>query len=416
MGGSRHRRNLVIASGAATAILFAAFDLYQWALAYASDNFHNDLTFYYAAAKIGLTHGWQSIYDLRLQQEALDALGSRIQIAELARYISPPPVAWLTVPLTLLPFQVAFMVWSGLLLGALGWTWYLAAPGSGSLRLVHLAAALGWLPVIYGLQLGQPELFVALGVAGCYALLRAGRPVWAGVALGALALKPQLAILVPAALLVAGRYRAFGGSVLAIGLLALAAVAVVGPAGVSAYAQRLNFAAGVPVNRELTIAPLIGDLTAARVVEAGIAIWALVLVYRFRRRQVEWLFVPALVGGLVASPYLHLDDFLMLGLAAWLYLRTSSQPRWSWIFALALVIAIEGIPFWGPLPAITGELVALGLLSLVAAVPPGTVSEAARPLPRLAPGDGVDTATELGSHRILDAQGPLTLEASPVGP
>ena len=93
MAATRYRRNLMIAAGAVTAILFAAFDLYQWVVAYASDNFHNDLTFYYAAAKIGLSHGWQSIYDLRLQQEALDALGSRIQIAELARYISSPPLA-----------------------------------------------------------------------------------------------------------------------------------------------------------------------------------------------------------------------------------------------------------------------------------------------------------------------------------
>lgn len=407
MAGTERRRNLAVAAGAVTAILFAAFDLYQWALAYASDNFHNDLTFYYAAAKVGLHHGWQSIYDLRLQQEALDALGSRIQIAELARYISPPPVAWLAVPLTLLPFQVAYVIWSALLLGALGWTWYLAAPGTGRLRLIHLAAALGWLPVIYGLQLGQPELFVALGVAGCYALLRVGRPFWAGIALGALVLKPQLAFLVPAALLVSGRYRAFGGSVMAIGLLALAAVVVVGPGGVSAYEQRLNFAAGVPVNRELTLAPLIGDLTVARVVEAIIAIWSLVLVYRFRRRQIEWLFLPALVGGLVASPYLHLDDFLMLGLAGWLYLRTSPRPPWIWAFTLALVLAVEGIPFWGPLPAIAGELAALALLTLVASVPPRAVGESPRTLPRLARGDDLDTATELSPHRILGAQRPL---------
>lgn len=358
----------MITAGAVTAVLFAAFDLYQWVIAYASDNFHNDLTFYYAAAKIGLTHGWQSIYDLRLQQDALDALGSRIQIAELARYISPPPVAWLAVPLTLLPFQVAYGVWSALLLAALVWTWYLAAPGTGRLRLVHLAASLAWLPVIYGLQLGQPELFVALGVAACYALLRTDRPVWAGIALGALVLKPQLAVLVPAALLVGGRYKAFGASVVAIGLLALAAVVVVGPAGVSAYEQRLNFAAGVPVNRELTIAALIGNLTATRVVEAVIAIWSLVLVFRFRKGQVEWLFVPSLVGGLLASPYLHLDDLLMIGLAAWLYLRTSPQPRWSWAFLLALVIAVEGTPFWGPLPVIAGELVTIGLMTLVAAL------------------------------------------------
>jgi len=312
MGGTQYRRNLAIAAGAAAAILFAAFDLYQWAQAYASDNFHNDLTFYYAAAKIGLSHGWQSIYDLRLQQEALDALGSRIQIAELARYISPPPVAWLAVPLTLLPFQVAYFVWSALLLAALGWTWYLAAPGTGRIRLVHLAAAVGWLPVIYGLQLGQPSLFVTLGVAGSYALLRRDRPFLAGLALGALVLKPQLAFLVPAALLVSGRYRAFWGSVVAVGALALVAALVVGPDGISTYQERLSFAAGVPVNRELTIAALIGNIPVARVVQALLAIWALALAYRLRGRGHEWVFIPALVGGLVASPYLHLDDLVML--------------------------------------------------------------------------------------------------------
>jgi len=365
MGGTQYRRNLAIAAGAAAAILFAAFDLYQWAQAYASDNFHNDLTFYYAAAKIGLSHGWQSIYDLRLQQEALDALGSRIQIAELARYISPPPVAWLAVPLTLLPFQVAYFVWSALLLAALGWTWYLAAPGTGRMRLVHLAAAVGWLPVIYGLQLGQPSLLVTLGVAGSYALLRRDRPFLAGLALGALVLKPQLAFLVPAALLVSGRYRAFWGSVVAVGALALVAALVVGPDGISTYQERLSFAAGVPVNRELTIAALIGNIPVARVVQALLAIWALALAYRLRGRGHEWVFVPALVGGLVASPYLHLDDLVMLGLAAWLYLRTSPRPGWSWIAVIAMVIAAEGIPFWGPLPVIAGELFVLLLLSLM---------------------------------------------------
>jgi hypothetical protein len=365
MGGTQYRRNLAIAAGAVAAILFAAFDLYQWAQAYASDNFHNDLTFYYAAAKIGLSHGWQSIYDLRLQQEALDALGSRIQIAELARYISPPPVAWLAAPLTLLPFQVAYFVWSALLLAALGWTWYLAAPGTGRMRLVHLAAAVGWLPVIYGLQLGQPSLLVTLGVAGSYALLRRDRPFLAGLALGALVLKPQLAFLVPAALLVSGRYRAFWGSVVAIGALALVAALVVGPDGISTYQERLSFAAGVPVNRELTIAALIGNIPVARVVQALLAIWALALAYRLRGRGHEWVFIPALVGGLVASPYLHLDDLVMLGLAAWLYLRTSPRPGWSWIAVIAMVIAAEGIPFWGPLPVIAGELFVLLLLSLM---------------------------------------------------
>jgi hypothetical protein len=365
MTGSLERRwrNLGMAAAAVTAALFAVFDLYQWALAYAGDRFHNDFTFYYAAARIGLAHGWPSIYDLQLQQVELDAMGSGIKIAELARYISPPPVAWSALPLSPLPYVAAYWTWSALLIIALVLTWRLASPGHGRWRLVHLAAAVGWLPVIYGLQLGQPGIFVALGVAACFALLRTERPFWAGIALGALALKPQLAFLVPAALLVTGNTRAFWGGVVALGVLGAVSAIALGPGGIAAYEARLSFAAGVPVNRELTLAPLIGNLTVTRVIQVAIAAWSLFLAFRLRRRGPEWIFIPALVGGLLASPYLHLDDLAMLGLAAWLYLRTS--PRgWSLAFMFAMAIAIEGIPIWGPLPALAGELAALVLLSV----------------------------------------------------
>ena len=184
MSSTRRWRNLGVAAGAAAAVLFAGWDLYKWLEAYASDHFHNDFTFYLAAARIGLARGWPSIYDLHIQQAELDAIGSGIKIAELARYISPPPVAWLALPLTPLPYEVGYWIWSALLLVALAWTWYLAAPGLGLGRVVHLAAALGWLPIIYALQLGQPGLFVALGVAGCCALLRAERPSGPAARLG----------------------------------------------------------------------------------------------------------------------------------------------------------------------------------------------------------------------------------------
>ena len=359
-------RNLGVAAGATTAVLFAAFDLYQWGLAYAADKFHNDFTFYLAAARIGIKHGWASIYDLSLQQAELDALGSRIDIAELARYISPPPLAWLALPLSPLPYEAGYWIWSAALIGALALTWYLAAPAQGRERLIYLAAAVGWLPAIYALQLGQPALFVALGVAASYALLRTGRPFLSGLALGVLALKPQLAFLVPAALLLSGRMRAFWGSVLALGFLVAASAVALGPSGVAEYIARLNFAAGVPVNRELTLAPLLGSLAVARIIQAALALWSLVLVYRLRRRGAEWIFIAALVGGLLASPYLHLDDLVMLGLAAWLYLRTDRKPRWAWVFVLGVTLAIEGLPVWGPLPMIVGQIAALALVSVAA--------------------------------------------------
>jgi hypothetical protein len=243
------------------------------------------------------------------------------------------------------------------------------------MRLIHLAAAVGWLPVIYALQLGQPGLFVALGVAASYALLKADRPFWAGIALGALALKPQLAFLVPPALLLSGRTRAFWGSVVALGLLAAASAIALGPTGIGAYESRLNFAASVPVNRELTLAALTGNVAVTRVIQAVIALWTLFLAYRQREPDSrrahrssgpEWILVPALVGGMLATPYLHLDDLVMLGLAAWLYLRTDHKPRWVWVVLLGIVVAAEGVPIWGPLPMIAGELGALVLLSVAA--------------------------------------------------
>ena len=363
ISASRRWRNLGVAAGGTASALFAAFDLYQWAVAWTSDRFHNDLTFYYVAAQIGLRDGWSHIYDLGLQQAGLNALGSGITVAELARYISPPPVAWLALPLTALPFTAAYFVWSGLLLAALAATWHLAAPGAGRTRVILLAAAVGWLPVVYALQLGQPGLFVALGVAASYALLRSGRPMLAGVALGAIVLKPQLAFLVPIALLAGRRDRAFAGSAIALGLLAVASGLALGTAGVGDYANRLSFAATVPVNRELTLAYFIGD--AARPAQLVIAAWTLFIVYRAWRRGPEWPYALALLGGMLATPYVHLDDLMMLGLAGWLVLRAQPAP-WTWVYVLGLVIAVEGEPIWGPAPVLIGELGALALLSVAA--------------------------------------------------
>ena len=368
------RRNLGIAAGGAAAVIFAVFDLYQWFVAWSSDHFHNDLTFYYVAAQIGFAHGWSRIYDLDLQQTYLNALGSGITVAELARYISPPPVAWLALPLTALPFNLAYACWSGLLIVALGVTWRFAAPApdAGRLRVLFFAAALGWLPVVYGLQLGQPGLFVALGVAGSYALLRSGRPLWAGVALGAIVLKPQLAFLVPLALLAAGRYRAFTGSALALGALAILSALALGSSGIATYLDRLGFAASVPVNRDLTLAYLLGG--AARPVQIFTAAWTMLIANRLRQRGVEWIFACALVGGLLATPYVHLDDLMMLGLAAWLVLR-ASPPRWTWLYIVALVIAVEGEPIWGPPPVLVAEIGALALLSVAALKHPDREAE-----------------------------------------
>ena len=130
-----------------------------------------------------------------------------------------------------------------------------------------------------------------------------------------------------------------------------------GPTGVSAYLDRLNFASNVPVNQALTLG--------VRPVQIFIAAWTMLMVYRFRGRVIEWTYACALVGGMLATPYVHLDDLAMLGLAAWLVLRADA-PRRTWIYVLAGVVIVEGEPIWGPWPVIVVELGALALLSAAA--------------------------------------------------
>ena len=359
------RRNLVIAGAAAAATVSAAYDLWLWLTSYLSDNFHNDFTFYFAAARVGVIHGGKYIYDLNLQQEQLDAIGSHITIAQLARYVSPPPLSWFVTVLTPLPYQPAYWIWCALLVIALAYTWYVAAPAAGRSRVIFLVAAVGWLPVIYGLQLGQPALLVAASVVMCYAFLRDRQPIWAGAVLGLIVFKPQLAILVPPALLVAGRWRAFVASAVALAALAVLSLIDLGSHGVNAYLAILRFATTVPENQAQTLAAWLPNLVVTRAVQAVIALWTLAVVYRLRHRDPRVWLAVALVGGLAASPYVHYDDLVMLGVAA-LFFIGATRGVWPRVAAVVFFVLGEGFPIWGAGPILASELLVLLLLSVPA--------------------------------------------------
>ena len=386
MGGVK-RRNLLIAGATAAATVCAGYDLWLWVANYLSDNFHNDFTFYYAGALLGLQHGWPHLYDLKLQQSELDAIRSHITVASLARYVSPPPLAWLVIPLTPLPYRAAYWVWSALLAGALFLAWQVTAPGRGRVRVVMLLAAVGWLPVIYGLQLGQPALLVAAAVAVCAALLRGNRDIAAGAVLAFIVLKPQLALLVAPALLVGGRWRAFAAAAAALGIVGAASLIALGHDGVSDYLARLSFAQTVPENQSQTLAAWLHNLVLTRAVQCVIAAGTLAIVYRLRRQGTDTVIAIALAGGLAASPYAHYDDLTMLGLAGLLLVR-SPRPAWTVGYVVALVIAGEGFPVWGAGPVIALELALLVVLALAPRAvldPPQTAAHRTEPHPTPAP-------------------------------
>ena len=337
IGYIRSRRRVWPAVGLLVGVMLIGFDLLVPASTYVSEYpVRNDFRLAYAAATVGITSGYSHLYDLAAQKAAIEGLGSGFNPQP---FISPPPLAWLVTPLLLLPFVAALVIWTLLLLALLCWTWYLLAPAGRSqgalqkdkwVKPAHLVLLLGVFPVAFGLMVGQPGPWVAAAVATAWWLIRNDRPIWAGLVLSLIALKPQMALLVPACLLVSGHVRTFGAWLVASLLIGLVAVALLGPDGVARYREVLaqTQTPAWDITRRYSISGPLGlgpVLTLTQVVVAGVTLFA---AWRHRGEGPEIPMAAGIVGSLLFTPYLGFQDFLMLVVAGWLVLR-SGATHWQ---------------------------------------------------------------------------------------
>ena len=319
-----------------------------------------DFGLYYVGAKVGLHDGWSHIYDLGRQREFF--LQARPgDVFDWRRYfVSPPPAAWLVVPLAVLPLDLAFWIWSGVGAAAflaLGW---LAAPARGLARIVVVAAGATLYPVLLAVQNGNLALLMGAACLLGWVLLVRGHRTLAGLALALLAIKPQVAVLVPVALLVAGEVRVGVVAIAAMSVLAAVSLATLGADGAAQLRSDLAQESGRAANLLWTLrlvapAPLAAILQAAALVAALLAAWRA----RARPAAVETAFAAGIAGTLLAAPYHNATDFLALVPAAWLLLRSGGRLRWAW--AGFGVLACYAAAALGPWPVL---LFAAGLLAL----------------------------------------------------
>jgi hypothetical protein len=357
--------------------------LEDWGIVFRRPGFA-DFGNYYLYAEVGLHHGWNHLYDIVAQRQEWLRLGGA-DVIPWFPIIYPPPLPWLAAPFTLLTLPVAFAFWTALLLGCILLAWRLVGPTRSRLaRWTALAAMLAVFPVLYALILGQVLILELAAIAAAWWLVARGREIPAGVLLTVLVFKPQVAILVPLALLVIGRWRTVAVWLTGSALIAIIALITTGVDGLHDYALRLSQAAGTApeflVPTQFTLAGIFGHGMLAVAVAGLLVALTIAVAYKHRREGPSIPVACALVGSMLVTPYLHSQDLATLLLAGGIALHGRLDP-WQYRMLLAgygllLAISYWGFGRWGPV--LGAMLLLLEAVWLLAALRVSVSADAAR--------------------------------------
>lgn len=163
-------------------------------------------------------------YDLAAQERVQTATGSQGWFA----FVNPPPFLFIAAPLGWLPFPLAWPLWVGLTYALWAAVSVRAFPRLWPLVLAYPGALIGATHAQTGLLTGALLVFAATRLGR--------RPFSAGAAIGALVIKPHLAVLLPLWLAAGGRWRAFVAAGITLVILVALSALVFTPTILLAYA------------------------------------------------------------------------------------------------------------------------------------------------------------------------------------
>lgn len=283
-----------------------------------------DFASFWTASQLALSGHPEAAYDVAAHHAAQARLFG--PSAPYYAFFYPPIFLLICLPLAGLPYLAALSAW----LVATGAAYARVARGFlGEGRRAWIAV-LAFPAVLIELGHGQ-NAFLSAALFGGAVLIWDRRPLLAGVLLGCLAYKPHLGLLIPIALLAAGRWRTIAGAAAAVVGLAAASLAAFG------IGTWRAFLAASPLARASLEQGLVGDakmqsvFSAVRLVHGGVGLAyvaqgaaaiavAALLIALSRKAPQAAAAGPALVAAsLLASPFLLDYDLILLAVpVAWL--------------------------------------------------------------------------------------------------
>jgi len=236
-------------------------------------------------------------------------------------WMHPPPAFFAWTPLAALPHEVAYVVFLATSAGLYAWAGHRIVGH----RWAGPAALLfsGWtMDFLYGQSGAVLAVLLATGLS-----LRRTQPVLAGILLGFLTIKPHWAPVVVIALLAGREWKALGATLAAAGSLYALSAAVFGLDTWAAFLANLGSGFDLIADHSVydQVSPYSALMhlspTAASVVQTGCTLAAIAVVAWVwsQRRRTSTRMATVAVALCVASPYLHVYDLAVLGVAvAWL--------------------------------------------------------------------------------------------------
>ncbi|HEY1379838.1 MAG TPA: glycosyltransferase family 87 protein [Gemmataceae bacterium] len=272
----------------------------------------------------------------------------------------PPQMTAVFAPLAGLPYLTAFLIWSAfgvLVYAACVTAVWRTCPGLRPFAGTVALCAAAYPAFFEQVGHGQCAILSLACVTLAYLALRAGRPVLAGVAVGALAFKPTLAAPAVVVFVLTCEWRLLAGVALGAGLQYGTATLVYGPDVMAAWLRAL-VELGEAVQQQ-TPRPfnmhclrafwvlLVPEPTVARVLYLASAAGVVLLTWRAWRRNTDVgvKFAAVLLATVLVSPHLYVYDLLILA-PALLVLADRGVP--------GLYVALcYALPLLGPLADVT---------------------------------------------------------------
>ena len=299
-----------------------------------------DFLSFWAAAKMALAGTPWLAYD----NGALHALQSAVATFSIAGgempFPYPPAYLLLVLPFGLLSFPAGLIAWSLTTMAFYLFAGRRLFPDSGWLALAFPA-------VFANAAIGQ-NAFVTAGIFMLGLALLKRRPLAAGLVLGCLAIKPQLALLLPVALLAGRQWQAIAGAATSAAGILIGGLLLFGVASTEAWLHQLPLYAQIGRDGLVGWHKLVSVYAAAR--QAGLDTGAALIVHGLVVLVAAGVVWPvwrcdgdvrakaAILAAAtpLASPYVfHYDGLILVPAFLWLARQTISP---------AIVLALWCIP------------------------------------------------------------------------